>query len=132
MSRNPLRGAFMAAVLFAVSASGCGGPAAVFLRIEAPLVVPEQADAVRVEIDRATGGERLSEETFDLHDGPSFPLTLTVETRRDELLDETLRVRATVLKDGAQATPWSSGEVDVVLKPRELTPATIKLCDCEQ
>lgn len=115
---------------FIAALTACGTPAAVFLRIEAPLVVPEQADAVSITFDRGEGSEVLSEETFELDEGHAFPVTLTMETRRDDLIGEPLRVRATVLKEGMHAAPWSRGEVEVVLKPRELTPATVTLCDC--
>jgi hypothetical protein len=115
--------------LVALGLSGCGPEAAVWLRIEAPLRVPDECDELRIEA-RWEGADAIAwEKRFALENGPGFPLDLSLTA--DSLEGEgTLILRAEAFLDGERARPWSETTTRVELVRREMTPAVLKLCDC--
>ncbi|MGA9521372.1 MAG: hypothetical protein WBV82_07910 [Myxococcaceae bacterium] len=127
-----MRPAFKAlAALVVLGVSGCGGPeAAVYLRIEAPLRVPEDCDEVRIEARWEGSDEVAYEQSFPLgSDGPDFPLELSLTADTLERGDA-LRVRAEALLGGERAKPWSEATTRVELVRNEMTPVVLKMCDC--
>ncbi len=125
----------MAAVLRAllalvlVAASGCGPDAAVLLRIEAPLRVPEECDALRVKAVRTSDGETIYEAEHAVE--VQFPMDLLLTTTNEENLGiRRVEISAEALKSGARARPWSSAVIQIDLVEGRTEGARIELCDC--
>lgn len=110
---------------------GCGPQAGLWVRIEAPLRVPEQADALAVKVTLPSGTLAL-ERRFALSEAHSFPLTLAVYEEREEvvLAGEPLRVEAEALRGELRATPWAVGAASGTLVKGELVEVLVRLCDC--
>lgn len=117
--------------LVALLLAGCGDPLSAFwVRIEAPLRVPEDVDAVTITADRKNGSPAFSQR-FDLSQGPRFPLTLSLEAHESAQLgapDWTVNVEA--FKGSTRARPWAIGNQAARLTRGQVAPVTIKLCDC--
>lgn len=131
MTRGPLT---LCCSLMLAACGGASPAGAVWLRIEAPLVVPTDCDAVRIQARRGQVGssEPLLDKTWDLGRGPSFPLELSlVEDDRADLAEGPLRVTVQALNDGVLARPWSERAVEIRLTEGQIVERTIELCDCE-
>lgn len=114
-----------------VSLTACGRPSVAWLHIEAPLRVPEDANALRVEVEAAGSGKMQLERVYDLSTGPSFPLTLSLV--EDEPLASTDRgrvVRVWALRDGTVARSWSHASREFELTEGHVVDVPIELCDC--
>lgn len=125
-----MRWVFASAVLCLTSA--CGPEAALWVRVEAPLVVPTECDALTLTLRRDGDPTPAFERTFELLDGPQFPLTASFTADGEVPLDEPLRVHAEALLDGQRAQPWSAAEQVLTLKRGETTRVTLELCDCPE
>src|SRR5688500_3006069 len=92
-------------------APACGPAAAVWLRIEAPLAVPEECDALDVEVRRGrTDGDVSFQKTYDLSSGPAFPLTLSLTTdKAQDVGGEGFVIIATARKGESLSKTWSRG-----------------------
>ena len=110
---------------------GCGPQAAIFLKIEAPLVVPADCDAVQVTAARgAAGGASIFDHTYDLG-GKPFPHTLTLTTANPADLDGAgVTVTVSALKSGSLARSWAHASAATTLLKGNLSPLTVKLCEC--
>jgi hypothetical protein len=105
--------------------AACGPEAALFVTVDAPLRVPDQCDAVQIiAVERST---ELFNQTFML--STQFPQTLTLESTMREMVGGDVVVTATALKNGAQATSWSSASKTATLASGKLTPVTVEICD---
>ena len=110
---------------------GCGPDAAVWLRVEAPLQVPEECDTLEVKVHRGAADGPLSfEGRYPLGTDQSFPATLSLRNDSQENLTQTLTISVRALKGEALAAPWSSAEATAQLRAREWTPVSVALCDC--
>ncbi len=108
----------------------CGPDAAVWLQVEAPLVVPSEADALHVVVVRASGASAF-DKTYDLSKGPQFPLTLTLTNDDSANFDPSgLTVTCTALLAGSEAKPWSQASGNVVLEPGQIATLTLQMCNC--
>ncbi|MBK7864903.1 MAG: hypothetical protein IPJ65_41160 [Archangiaceae bacterium] len=112
--------------------SACGPQAVLFLRVEAPLVVPDQCDALQVRVRRDSAlAMPAIDTTFSLLNGPQFPLTLDVQARQpSDFEPRTLFVEVNALKDSAPAFEWAHGSAQTTLHDGAVSPVLIKLCDC--
>ncbi|MHB8875570.1 MAG: hypothetical protein ACYC8T_17945 [Myxococcaceae bacterium] len=118
--------------LLALALAGCGPDSALWLRVEAPLSVPGDCDALKVEAHRgAADGPVLFERTFDLAAGPQFPLTLSLGNANGENLGEAVSVKVTALSAGALARPWSAGQASATLERGKVSQVLVRLCDCQ-
>jgi hypothetical protein len=110
-------------------AAGCGSETVLWLRIEAPLLVPQQCDSLDVNV-RRTDGTAAFGQVYDLSQGPSFPLTLSLvaETPADVGVPLTVSVQA--LKSGALAEPWATYTAQATLPNGQLTQMLVPLCEC--
>lgn len=128
------RMARVASLLLAAVVTGCGGTpaAAVWLRIEAPLVVPTDCDAVRIQVQRADVSDPLLDKQWSLDRGPEFPLELSlVEDDAADLGRGPLEITVEALKGGMLARAWSRASVNVELVEGQMVERTVELCDCE-
>ena len=108
-----------------VALAACGPEAALFVTVEAPLRVPDACDAVQ--ISAAERGTQLFNQTFML--SAQFPQTLTLESTSRAMVGGDVVVTATALKNGAQATSWSTASKTATLESGQLTPVTVEICD---
>jgi hypothetical protein len=116
-------------IVFALCLSACGGPnAALWLRVEAPLVVPDAADELHVTVDR--GGANIFDRTYDLSNGPQFPLTLALTTTNEANIGSAVTVTVTALLKGAIAQPWATKQDSVSLSDGDYSELTMVLCEC--
>lgn len=106
---------------------GCGPAAALWLRVEAPLRVPEECDALEVTAVREVDGKTAFTKSFNLSKGPAFPLTLTLEEPSPTRASETLNVNVRALKAGQLATPWSEATQTVTLQKARLVELRVAL-----
>lgn len=107
---------------------GCGPDAGLWLRVEAPLVVPDDVDGLHIQVQRASG-DSVFDHTYDLSNGPQFPLTLAL-TNADpaNLATESLTVAATALQGGAQARPCAQASGSAQLQRGQITQLTLGMC----
>jgi hypothetical protein len=120
-----LAGALLAAALCVA----CGPVAAISLRVEAPLRIPEECD--RLEITGQRGDEVFYNRVFQLTSGTQFPLSLSLETRnREHLTAGPLDLSVTASKGAELSREWSTGTVSVSLAEGEITEAVVRLCNC--
>lgn len=111
--------------------SGCGPVSAVWVRVEAPLLVPDDCDSLELEVRRGADGPVVYAHTYDLSGGPAFPLTLSLTTDNPENLgEEALVVEVSALKGGALARPWARATQGVSLREGRVTEVVVELCDC--
>ena len=120
------------ALLAVVAASGCGPDSALWVRVEAPLSVPGDCDAVRLEAHRGQlDGPIIFERTFALADDKQFPLTLSLGNHNPANLgDSGVTVQATALRGGEPARPWAKGSAWATLTHGQFSELTVRLCDC--
>lgn len=115
-------------------APSCGPAAALWLRVEAPLLVPAECDALEVRVvklDEGGSAQTVSfEQRYDLRDGPEFPLTLALTAPSSFDLSTPLRLGVRALREGQLARPWASHEGEVTLEAGRTKEVVIELCDC--
>lgn len=125
MSRALLLGVLCALV------SACGPEAGLWVRIEAPLRVPEQADGLQLIVRRPSGAIAL-DRTWDLNGTSGFPQTLALFEREAGHLEEgPLELEARVLAGDGLAAPWSTRRVSVTLQAERVEEVILRVCDCE-
>lgn len=132
MSRLGLLGALAcAAVLWA---AGCGPEAALWVRIEAPLRVPEDCDALELRVIRLEGAvESVAYgRLYSLSEGPQFPLTVALTAGRSFDLERPLTVSARALLGDSLAKPWAATTASVQLSSGRTVELTLELCDCSR
>lgn len=119
-------------VVLAALLSGCNPLGALWLRIEAPLAVPEEADGVRVEVVRVEDGKVLYDAWHVLTDANAFPATLSLTTDDANSVGEArpLDVTVTALREDVQATAWSKSTARTELLRAEIRELVVRLCDC--
>jgi hypothetical protein len=105
----------------------CGPQAAIWLTIEAPLRVPDQCDALRVQ---ATEHGTVVFDQVYTPLSTQFPQTLTLESTTRAMLGGDVTVNVAARKSGALAAPWSQATGTVTLETGKLAPLTIRLCQC--
>lgn len=111
--------------------AGCGPEAGLWIRIEAPLTVPEQADGLQLIVRRPSGAIAL-DRTWELTGTPGFPQTLAVfEQDAGHLEEGPLDLEARVLSGGGLAAPWATGRVSVTLSRKRVEEVVLRVCDCE-
>ena len=109
---------------------GCGPEAALWLRVEAPLLVPDQCDALTV--SATAQGRTLLEKTYPLASNKPFPNTVMLFTNSAKDVDVDLSVQVRALKAGALAAPWAQATQTVALSAHQTTGLTLSLCDCSR
>lgn len=117
-------------LVLGLALGGCGPQAAVWLRVEAPLRVPDHCDEVRVAARwDEPAGPLAFEKTWRLDGVEQFPLTLTLTA--DEAGEPgRIFVEVTGLKEGEVAPPgagWAEGTGEAALERGKITPLTVKL-----
>ena len=102
------------------------------LRIEAPLLVPAQCDAIHLTARRVSDAATVFERTDDLAaKGTAFPLTLSLTTSdRANLGEDAVSLEVEALLSGARAAPWAFARQALPLRSGEVAAVTVKLCDC--
>lgn len=109
--------------------SGCGPDAALWVRVEAPLVIPEACDAVDLTVTRLDGHVAFAE-TRDVSGLPRFPLTLMLANEVAANVSAQFEVRVVALKAGQRARPWAEAAATTTLERGKTTEVLLKLCDC--
>jgi hypothetical protein len=109
--------------------AGCGSETVLWLRIEAPLLVPQQCDSVDVNVRRSDGTAAFGQ-VYDLSQGPPFPLTLSLVAQTPADVGVPLTVSVQALKSGALAQPWATYSSQTTLPDGQLTQMLVPLCDC--
>jgi len=110
---------------------GCGPEAGLWIRVEAPLTVPEQADGLQLIVRRPSGAIAL-DRTWELSGTTGFPQTLAVfEQDAGHLEEGPLELEARVLSGEALAAPWATGRVSVSLSKGRVEEVVLRVCDCE-
>jgi hypothetical protein len=92
-------------------------------------VVPAACDTVQVNVSRSDGTPAFGQ-SFDLSQGPQFPLTLSLVAQNDADVSVPLTVAVAALKGSALAQPWASRSVQTSLAAGQLTQAVVQLCEC--
>jgi hypothetical protein len=113
----------------ACATAGCGADTVLWLQVEAPLVVPAACDSLSVNVNRAAGMVAFGQ-TFDLSQGPQFPLTLSLISQSSADVGVPLTVTVAALKGAALAQPWSSQSTQTTLTQGQLTQVFVQLCEC--
>ena len=113
------------------SVLACGPEAAVWVRIEAPLQIPGECDAVRVTALRLNDEGVAYSRTHELTKGGlQFPLELALLADESAPFESGLRIEVEALLGGVRAAPWSAAAESLVMRPARVTPLVIRLCDC--
>jgi hypothetical protein len=112
-----------------LAAAGCASETVLWVRIEAPFLVPQQCDSVDVNVRRSDGSAAFGQ-AYDLSQGPSFPLTLSLVAQTPTDVDVPLSVSVEALKSGALAQPWAMRTSEATLPSGQLTQLLVPLCDC--
>lgn len=122
----------MAAVCGAAAFAGCGPDAAVWVRIEAPFRVPEEADAVHVVARRVADDAIVYDTTHALGDGAvQFPVEFALTNENPQNVGRgALEVSAEVLHEGALAAPWAQAKTRADVEDGRVTHAVLRVCDC--
>ena len=119
------RGWALAALLLVA----CGPQTALWVRVEAPLLVPDDCDALQLDVTRPDGSSAFTK-SYDLTQGPSFPLTLSLSAETSADVGVALSVEAQALKAGTLARTWAKKTTQVTLTKGELTPVVVQICEC--
>lgn len=118
----------LAGALCAVALAGCGPEAAVWLRVEAPLQVPDEADELRVEIRwDDSSGEVAFERTYPLAE--QFPHTLTL-TAEELGRSSVIAVEVSALKGGEVSPPgegWARASGQTEIRAGRITDLTLRI-----
>lgn len=117
-------------LMLALFLGACGPDAGVWVRVEAPLRVPEEADGLRLTVRRASGAVAL-EQTWDLAAVGDFPQTLALyeEQLRDPEAGA-LELEVWVLHQGAPAASWAHATARTSLRDGRMEEVVLKVCDC--
>lgn len=118
-----------AACALALFFMGCGSETVLWLRVEAPFTVPAQCDGLDVNVSRADGSPAFGQ-SYDLTQGPDFPLTLSLVAQSSLDIGVPLNVSVEALKSGALAEPWASRTSQTTLASGQLTQLLVPLCQC--
>lgn len=120
------------AMVLAVGATACGPDAAVWVRIEAPFLVPEEADAVHVTATRTADGELVYDLTHALAaQGVQFPVEFALTNDNPANTGpQALQITAEVLRQGALVEPWARATVPADVQDGRVTHAVVRICDC--
>jgi hypothetical protein len=105
--------------------AGCSPEAVLWIQVTSPLRVPDQTDAARFDVSRASDGTLVFARTYDLTSGPQFPLTLSLTTRHPDDMGVPLEISVDALLQGAFADPWSCATVDATLTAGQTTSADL-------
>jgi|GEM_PF-4230867 len=105
---------------------GCGPAADLWLRVEAPFVVPGECDSLLVHVEQTKDGAQVYQRSFPLASAQQFPVTLSLYTQdAKRLAPAALRVTVTAqLRGTAVAAP---GSAEVTLHDDQVTQVLIKL-----
>ena len=110
-------------------AGGCGPSAALLVRIEAPLRVPEECDALHLVAVRGEGGPTVFERTYPL--SRSFPLELSLTTENEDNLGTgRILITAEALLAGKLAQAWATRTAPATLREGQVSELRLPLCDC--
>jgi hypothetical protein len=105
---------------------GCGPAADLWLRVEAPFVVPGECDALLVQVEQVSDGARIYERTYPLTSAQQFPVTLSLYTKdAQRLAPAALRVTVTAQVRGEDVA--SPGSAEVTLHDDEVSQVVIRL-----
>lgn len=123
MRRRLLR---TASLLAALCLLGCGPAADLWLRVEAPFLVPAECDGLSVHVEQADDGKTLFDRDYPLTAADPFPVTLSLFTRNAARIGPArLRVLVTARLRGEAVGP--PGMAELALREDEVTPAVIRL-----
>jgi hypothetical protein len=109
--------------------AACGPQTALWIRVEAPLLVPDDCDALQLSVTRPDGSSAFAK-SYDLSQGPSFPLTLSLSADTNADVGVALNVEAQALKAGALARTWAARTTQVTLVRGQLTSMVVPICEC--
>jgi hypothetical protein len=109
--------------------AACGSETALWLRVEAPFVVPSACDTLEVDVSRADGTAAFGQ-SYSLGQGQQFPLTLSLVAQSNADISVPLTVTVAALKGGSLVKPWATRSVQTTLAGGQLTPLTLQLCQC--
>jgi len=110
---------------------GCGPQAGLWVRVEAPLRVPSEADGLRLTARRASGAVAF-DQRWDLTEVGAFPQTLALYQEDDPGgVEEVLELEVQVFLGDALAAPWSQARVNASLRRDRVEEVVVRLCDCE-
>jgi hypothetical protein len=117
---------------FVLLASGCGPHAVVWVRVEAPFLVPSECDAVRLTAVRASDEAPLFEQSYDLGAlGVTFPLEVSLtNANRRNLGDQSVLLTAEAFHGTVLAAPWARTSVAASVLEGQVTESLVRLCDC--
>jgi hypothetical protein len=107
---------------------GCGPEAVLWVKVEAPLVVPKDCDGLRLQVTR---GSSTGTSVFDRHftlTNTQFPLTVTLTTSDAANVGAPgLDVQATALLGGAPAASWAYTSGTAVLTKDRTSELDLKM-----
>ena len=126
--RGPLSLGNLIRVFVFLLSTSCRPDAALFLRIEAALRVPEDCDSVTLSATHATGEVALAPTSFGVASGLAFPFSYALRDWRQETAHTSVTLSVEALKSGARAKPWSFVRRTVPLRRGELEEVVIALC----
>jgi hypothetical protein len=109
---------------------GCGPKGALWLQVNAPLVVPQSCDGLEIMVHHAPDGGMLFDQTYALTQSEQFPLTLELTAEHGQDFGAPLTVEATALKSGQLAAPWAEAAYPVTLSSGQVTYLTLSICAC--
>jgi hypothetical protein len=107
--------------------TACGPPPVLYVWVGAPLLVPQQSDALHLRAVRPSDGHVALDITFALDNGPQFPLTELADATDPGDLDVPLDVTVSALEDGGLAFPDATQVQEVTLSKGHLTRLTFQL-----
>lgn len=121
----------MKPAVLALALCACGPQSAAWLRIEAPLRVPQDCDAVELTATRVSDAQLIYQSHHALGSGPPFPLELALVTDdRRNLGRESVELTVRALKGLELAAPWSSRTLRFDLVAHQWSDVTVEVCDC--
>jgi hypothetical protein len=124
----PWRSGNLISILLFLGSPSCRPDAALFLRVEAALRVPEDCDRVTLSATHATGEVALPPTSFGVDDGLAFPFSYALRDWRQETAHTRVTLSVEAFKSGARAKPWSFVRRTVPLRRGELEEVVIALC----
>lgn len=115
-------------ILLLLGSASCRPDAALFLRVEAALRVPEDCDSVTISANHATGEVALSLTSFGITDGLEFPFSYALRDWRQDTAHTRVTLSVEAFKSGARARSWSFTRRTVPLQRGQLEEVVIVLC----
>ena len=114
-----------------IGLTACNPLSALWIRVEAPLQVPDQSDSLTLKVYRTVDQVPLYDHLLTLTAKTPFPVTLSLTTENPQDLNSAgVDVLATARLGSALAAPWASGVGHAVLTAGQTAEAVVKLCDC--